>query len=303
MVSPICKAKDPRLCPYHGTVIRMNEAQAAGNFDDYYTERKKLEELKATNWEDLDDNQAFLKGSLGKPLDATTLPYPVGLGTPAEAQARTAKAAAANAQANKDDDNAYALRPDQHPALPNRFDTQLAQLRAPLDAAETATDGVFSSDHSKAQAGEILNTIDVKQDGYIRRFYRRGSGVTADPQVPGGDFYEIRLQANRKLSPDEAQKLAGITGYQYRSTIAGESIGDPYQDTPYSIVVGADSTKSARDDLGDGLFDFEATLNEMVKNGTPIRKTNRAGVGTQGTRLIDGFGEDLKIEIYYDSKG
>jgi hypothetical protein len=36
----------------------------------------------------------------------------------------------------------------------------------------------------------------------------------------------------------------------HRSTIAGESLSEPYADSPYSFVVSADMTKSRRDDVG-----------------------------------------------------
>lgn len=40
-----CQAKDPRTCRYHGTEIRMNEAQAKGDFNAYFKERTVLEAL------------------------------------------------------------------------------------------------------------------------------------------------------------------------------------------------------------------------------------------------------------------
>lgn len=52
MVSEICKAKDPRTCPYHGALMRMYEAQAKGDFTAYFTERQKIEDLQKHNWED-----------------------------------------------------------------------------------------------------------------------------------------------------------------------------------------------------------------------------------------------------------
>lgn len=263
MVSAVCKAKDPRTCPYHGAVIRMNEAQAANDLDAYFVARTQVEAMLKQDWDQVEEVTSALSNSL-----------------------------AAAVQANRDDDRAYKLRPDLYPALPQRSVPDV------VVESEVSYDGVYSNKHPKALADiRPADTIDVKdEDGHTTRFYRQGT-------VFGGDFYALRIQANRPLTPDEAQKLAGITGYQYRASIAGEPLGDPYQDTPYSIVVGADSTKSRRDDLGDGIFDLQENLNNLVKDGTPVRKTNRAGFGTQGTRLIDGFGEDLEIEIYYDNQG
>jgi hypothetical protein len=59
-------------------------------------------------------------------------------------------------------------------------------------------------------------------------------------------------------------------------------------------------TKSSRDDLGMGLEDFEEALPQILSEGSPIRKTDRSGPGTKGTRLVEGFGADLAAEIYYD---
>ena len=43
-----CRAKDPRTCPYHGTVLRMEEALEAQNLDAYFVEKDKLEKLQKT---------------------------------------------------------------------------------------------------------------------------------------------------------------------------------------------------------------------------------------------------------------
>jgi hypothetical protein len=52
MVSEICKAKDPRTCPYHGTVLTMYTAQINGDFNAYHEARTKLEGLRGSWNED-----------------------------------------------------------------------------------------------------------------------------------------------------------------------------------------------------------------------------------------------------------
>ncbi len=112
----------------------------------------------------------------------------------------------------------------------------------------------------------------------------------------------MRIQANRALTEDEKSRFAGLTGYAYRATISGESLGYPDSDSPYSFVVSSDMTKSSRDDLGVGLEEFEDQLPRMIQEGSPVRKTNRAGAGTAGTRLVEGFNDPtLTFEIYYDA--
>jgi hypothetical protein len=161
---------------------------------------------------------------------------------------------------------------------------------------------VMASTSPQVQSGQVFDTVAVidqyEINGHWRdsttQFYRRRPGVF------GGTPYAMRIQANRPLSDDEMRKMAGLTGYAYRATIAGESIGSPMRDSPYSFVVSSDMTKTSRDDLGMGLEDFEEMLPNMLADGTPVRKTDRAGAGTQGTRLVEGFGSDLAFEIYYD---
>lgn len=52
MTNPKCKAKDPRTCPYHGAVIRMEEAEKTGDFDTYFVERSIVEAAERQGWVD-----------------------------------------------------------------------------------------------------------------------------------------------------------------------------------------------------------------------------------------------------------
>lgn len=177
------------------------------------------------------------------------------------------------------------------------------EVTADIDPTNESVRGasISYSDSSEVQAGQVFDTVVVVDrypyDGEWRtsetQFHRRRPGVF------GGTPYAMRIQANRPLD-DEMRVMAGLVGYAYRSTVAGESIGQPMRDSPYSFVVSSDTTKTSRDDLGMALEEFEEALPGMIKDGSPIRKTNRAGAGTQGTRLVDGLGPDLKFELYYD---
>ncbi len=51
-VSANCRAKEPRTCPYHGTILRMEAALEAKDLDGYFVEKDKLEKLKGTHYED-----------------------------------------------------------------------------------------------------------------------------------------------------------------------------------------------------------------------------------------------------------
>ena len=176
------------------------------------------------------------------------------------------------------------------------------RIRAGMSAAGQPSPGLVRLDpvpdgaavpveHPAVQGGAVFDSVSV--DDQV--FHRRQDKVY--PGVP----YAIRLQANRPLTDDEARHVAGAMGYAYRATVAGEPLGMPERDTPYSFVVSADTTKSARDDLGMALEAFEDMMPTMIDEGSSVRKTDRAGAGTKGTRLVEGMHEpDLAFEVYYD---
>lgn len=162
-----------------------------------------------------------------------------------------------------------------------------------VNAPELDEPTVGSTLNSEVQDGKILDVVDVYDSldpmtGEALRFYRRREGVW------GSAPYNIRIQANRKLSSEDIKKMASLLGYQYKVSVVGESLGWPVVDTPYSFYVSADTTKSRRDDLGMALEEFEGGLGNAFNNGSPLRKRDNK-------RAIEGFNEDdLKFEIYYD---
>lgn len=124
-------------------------------------------------------------------------------------------------------------------------------------------------------------------------FHRSRDGVS--PDVPSA----MRFEADRPLTDEETQRLAQLIGYKYSTLGRGEPMGDPERDSARSFIMGADTTKGR---VYSHLDDFEDNLEEFLNEGSPVRKTNRAGAGTKGTRLVEGFGDPtLKIEVYYDS--
>lgn len=117
----------------------------------------------------------------------------------------------------------------------------------------------------------------------------------------------IRVQVNKELSSDEAERLANLVAYQYTTTGGGQ-MGSFTQDSPNSITIHADTThryvdgkavatsRSYRQVHGR----FSEGLPEIIREGSPVRKTNRAGEGTKGTRKFEALA-DVKPEIYVDS--
>jgi len=152
-------------------------------------------------------------------------------------------------------------------------------------ASEADEGFAVKSDDSRVQQGIVFDR--VEHEGTV--FHRSRDGVY--PDWP----YQIRIQANRELDAEDVKKMASLMGYKYRTTVAGESLGWPERDTPFSFIVYADTTKTSRDDIGPALDDFESQLPTMVQEGSPLRKRTQ-------DQAIEGFHEpDLEFSIYYDS--
>lgn len=171
-------------------------------------------------------------------------------------------------------------------------------IGSPLVAAEQDT--VVDNHDPRVAAGEVFDAVRVYDteagdtEGTV--FHRRRDGVM--PDWP----YAMRLQADRPLTADEVAHCAQLLGYTYRAEVRGEQLGRPLRDTPFSFTVYADTTKTRSDDVGAALDRFEATLPELLRDGSPVRTTDRSGPGTRGTRLVEGFGDDVPhFELYYDS--
>ncbi|WP_156250791.1 hypothetical protein [Pseudactinotalea terrae] len=115
-----------------------------------------------------------------------------------------------------------------------------------------------------------------------------------EPEQLPAQFDALRVQVGRGLTEQEAQHLAGLVGYGWATT-GGEPLPTPEQDTPNSIVLYADSTKTrslAQVDM------FVDDLAALVADGSPVRKTDRMGAGTKGTRLVEGLGGLGQVHLF-----
>lgn len=171
--------------------------------------------------------------------------------------------------------------------------TAVAQLLTPsgpgFRPASQELDPPVSCKDPRVMAGEILDKV-AAEDGTV--FHRRREGVY--PNEPT----QMRFQASRPLSDEEARHFAGIVGYSYATHIrrTGEGLGEPERDTPYSFIVAADTRESSRSNLAQAMDNFEDDIPEMLLEGSRVRPRKN------NTRLIEGFKEpDLTFEIYYDS--
>jgi len=112
------------------------------------------------------------------------------------------------------------------------------------------------------------------------------------------DFYEIMLAFDKPLTESEISRASGCLGYALREMLAGEDLSEPDAygaDQGMRLSYYYDSTKSRRDDP-DYFAAFEKAL-LYINEGTPVRTTNRAGIGTKGTRLVEGIGP-RKVNIF-----
>lgn len=115
---------------------------------------------------------------------------------------------------------------------------------------------------------------------------------------PGG-WQEIRATFDRGLTVYEVLRIAGALGYALREHIVGEELSLPRVAIPTDenstvLEFEYDSTKSRRSERHDA--DAFDAAREYITEGSPIRKTDRRGPGTQGTRLVEGIGP-INIEF------
>lgn len=126
----------------------------------------------------------------------------------------------------------------------------------------------------------------------------RADAVTSDNYV--AEPYYIRVQFDREMTDEQMNHAAQLMGYAYRETVAGESLGWPVADGTNSFYLHADTTKSRRDDLGVALAEFEEKFPERMAEGSPVRKSDRLGPGTKGTRLVEPLGPEYgNFTLYY----
>lgn len=132
---------------------------------------------------------------------------------------------------------------------------------------------------------------------------------TAKLWVPLGEaeeFSKLRLTFNLSLSIEQIHEVSECFDYALACTIIGKGLSKPVILTPVFgtgvftlIEYYYDSTKSIRDDLHN--VEAEKLARDYIKNGSPIRKSDRAGKNTKGTRKCEGIGFSvLDIEASLD---
>lgn len=119
--------------------------------------------------------------------------------------------------------------------------------------------------------------------------------------------YGFALTFNRVLNVDERLFTEQIIGYLSRQVMkmpSGETPDFDWLWNGQAVVVYLDTTKTYSDDISDGFDALWEKLPVMLSEGSPIRTTNRAGLNTKGTRLIEPIGLDAEItNIFSDDEG
>ena len=115
--------------------------------------------------------------------------------------------------------------------------------------------------------------------------------VSEDADLPC-DFQQIRAVFGRELTDEELSRASGAIGYSLRIYMAGEELGDPQVTSapgaPTVALYAYDATKARRTDPN--IFEALKVAVGYIAEGSPVRRSDRAGIGTRGTRLVEGIG-------------
>lgn len=165
----------------------------------------------------------------------------------------------------------------------------------PYDEADREQKNVvnkWSANHDK-EGNYIYRGPDHVSDSvsYDGTTYHRIGAESVD----GGDYYPsepyaFRVQVDKELTPEEADKLSNIAKYSYASTGGEKSYyEDTIQDSPNSVILHLDTTKNRAYRRLDKFFD---NIKGYSREGTPSRK--------DGTKALDGLEGFKNVEIYAD---
>jgi hypothetical protein len=113
-------------------------------------------------------------------------------------------------------------------------------------------------------------------------------GWQADGRDWDGQGYEIAVWC---VEPTPWERVHDLLRYLWVGPLSGE-----WDDQTPKIIVAdrlfvfqLDTTKSGRDDV----IDVWDSVKQQLADGTPVRKTDKAGPGTKGTRKYQGVGPVL----------
>ena len=106
---------------------------------------------------------------------------------------------------------------------------------------------------------------------------------------------KLRIIVPRILDDAELMNAAGCVGYAVKQYSGENGTGDPYD------VFRLDGKTAFTLDIYSRV-DFEeyffCAVEDYLREGTPVRQTNRAGPGTMGTRLVPGMGVTCEVWVW-----
>jgi hypothetical protein len=142
---------------------------------------------------------------------------------------------------------------------------------------------------SEADFAEWLNNNPgLWSDGQYSGFelMQHGWLAAGSPEFGSTDISDVAVFTE---GPQSVANIDGLAQYFFEGPFAGEyyltNCPDAHDGFGRLFFLGTDFTKSRRDDYGDAL----SGLWDMLRDGSPVRKTDRAGVGTKGTRKYQGI--------------
>lgn len=128
---------------------------------------------------------------------------------------------------------------------------------------------------------------------------------------PVSDVYKFAICFDEPQDIEHVKSLLGYTMKVHMALLTGDGWGSEDVIIPVQsddgkarlFIFNCDWTKTASDDIGARYGDRDAGLGNnsdesdyayrglhyAIRNGSPIRKTDRAGKGTKGTRLVEGI--------------
>lgn len=170
------------------------------------------------------------------------------------------------------------------------------KLKPQPTAPQIQSEHIATHKDPRVVNGEVIDRIIVDD----RLYSRSREGVTPT------DFSRIRVQLSRPLNHGEDERLASMIGYAFKLTMRpsgsyGNNVEVISKDTPYSVILDADTYYAGTSNMEYALKKFEQEVLTICQEGSPVRKTNRSGPNTANTRAVNGFNEEsLHFEFYYD---
>ena len=99
---------------------------------------------------------------------------------------------------------------------------------------------------------------------------------------------------------ENSAQVAGLISYYIAAAgkMRGDGVYPSSPDEHGGVWIYVDLTKSRSDDYGISMdvYQSENSIQDLLTEGSPVRKTNRAGAGTKGTRAVEGIG-DMDFQV------